>query len=238
MMTSNMGNMNAMPSTMNTGMGSTNMAMPTMNPMSTPTSMNTMMPGMAGMNTGMPSQGMGMTPNMSNMSMGDMSMTSPMGSMGGGMSTDMGMTSGMQTMSSTMTSPMGGSMDRTSYGGSPNMGAPIPSRTGGNMGGSGNGSMGMEQTSVFVRNVSFPLILLLLDVCLFILFYVAQLPFSMSWQDLKQRFTQCGDVKFAEIKMDNGRSKGFGTVKFHNEADAQRAISTRPDPSTSDPRHC
>lgn len=48
----------------------------------------------------------------------------------------------------------------------------------------------------------------------------------MSWQDLKQRFAQCGDVKFAEIKMDNGRSKGFGTVKFHTEADAQRAIST------------
>ena len=48
----------------------------------------------------------------------------------------------------------------------------------------------------------------------------------MNWQDLKQRFTQCGDVKYAEIKMDNGRSKGFGTVKFHSEGDAQRAIST------------
>ena len=153
MMGGNMGGMNTMAaSPMNTGMGS-NMSMPTMNPMSTPTSMNTMMTGMPGMGTNMHSQSMGMSTPMPTMNMGDMSMTSPMGSMGG-MSGDLGMSNTMQPMNSTMTSPMGGGgMDRASYGGSPNMGAPIPSRTGSNMGSGGNG-MGMEQTSVFVRNVS------------------------------------------------------------------------------------
>ena len=35
----------------------------------------------------------------------------------------------------------------------------------------------------------------------------------------------CGEVKFAEIKMENGRSKGYGTVKFLTPEDARRAVS-------------
>ena len=35
-----------------------------------------------------------------------------------------------------------------------------------------------------------------------------------------------GDVKFAELKTDeNGRSKGFGTVRFGTPEDARRAVS-------------
>ena len=33
-----------------------------------------------------------------------------------------------------------------------------------------------------------------------------------------------GDVKFAEIKMENGRSKGVGVVRFTNPELAKRAV--------------
>jgi len=33
-----------------------------------------------------------------------------------------------------------------------------------------------------------------------------------------------GDVRTAMIKMDNGRSRGMGTVSFYNADDARRAV--------------
>lgn len=36
------------------------------------------------------------------------------------------------------------------------------------------------------------------------------------------------DVRFAEIKMENGRSAGWGLVRFGNPDDAQRAICILP----------
>lgn len=51
------------------------------------------------------------------------------------------------------------------------------------------------------------------------------LPFSYTWQDLKDLFSAQGKVLRADIVMDrNGRSKGYGTVLFDKGEDAQRAI--------------
>lgn len=52
-----------------------------------------------------------------------------------------------------------------------------------------------------------------------------QLPFTVTWQDLKEKFRDCGDVRYSEIKMDNGRSKGYGVVRFNSSDDARRAVS-------------
>lgn len=38
-------------------------------------------------------------------------------------------------------------------------------------------------------------------------------------------FFHPGDVKFAEIVLDKGKSTGVGYVRFGNEMDAQRAVS-------------
>lgn len=54
--------------------------------------------------------------------------------------------------------------------------------------------------------------------------FVKNLPFSYSWQSLMDRFKECGDVRTAMIKMDNGRSRGMGTVSFYNPEDARRAV--------------
>ena len=52
-----------------------------------------------------------------------------------------------------------------------------------------------------------------------------QLPYSLDWQTLKKHFQQVGDVRFAEIKMEGGKSAGWGLICFRKEEDAQRAIS-------------
>lgn len=69
----------------------------------------------------------------------------------------------------------------------------------------GGGNMGLEETcTIFVRN----------------------LPFTLTWQNLRDQFKDCGDVKFAELKTDeNGRSKGYGTVRFGTPEDARRAVN-------------
>ncbi|KAK3578291.1 hypothetical protein CHS0354_010495, partial [Potamilus streckersoni] len=50
------------------------------------------------------------------------------------------------------------------------------------------------------------------------------LPYSYGWQTLKEKFREVGDVKFAEIKMEGGKSSGWGLVRFGNSDDAQRAV--------------
>jgi len=55
--------------------------------------------------------------------------------------------------------------------------------------------------------------------------YVSNLPWSTSWQDLKDFFRQAGKVVYADVMTeDGGRSKGCGVVEFETADEAQRAI--------------
>lgn len=55
--------------------------------------------------------------------------------------------------------------------------------------------------------------------------FINNLSYDTSWQDLKDHFRQCGDVERAEVMTNaEGRSKGFGTVRFIKEKDAETAI--------------
>lgn len=52
-----------------------------------------------------------------------------------------------------------------------------------------------------------------------------QLPFHCQWQDLKDLFRQAGTIIRADVALgQDGRSRGFGTVVFATEADAERAV--------------
>ena len=54
--------------------------------------------------------------------------------------------------------------------------------------------------------------------------FVRNLPFSMNWQDLKDKFRCVGDVRYAEIKQKDGKSMGCGIVRFGSKDEAQKAI--------------
>ena len=56
--------------------------------------------------------------------------------------------------------------------------------------------------------------------------FVGSLPFSVRDEQLKELFSQAGEVASAIVIMDRmtGRSKGFGFVEFSNDADADKAI--------------
>jgi RNA recognition motif-containing protein len=56
--------------------------------------------------------------------------------------------------------------------------------------------------------------------------YVGGLPYSTTDNELKEAFSQAGEVSSATIIMDRmtGRSKGFGFVEFDNDADSDKAI--------------
>lgn len=57
--------------------------------------------------------------------------------------------------------------------------------------------------------------------------FVGNLSYDTSWRELKDHFRQCGDVDRVEVpEGPDGRKKGFGTVRFYKEADAQHAIQT------------
>ncbi|KAH8113912.1 hypothetical protein DFH11DRAFT_1509759, partial [Phellopilus nigrolimitatus] len=52
------------------------------------------------------------------------------------------------------------------------------------------------------------------------------LPFHCQWQDLKDLFRQAGTILRADVSLGpDGRSRGFGTVSFANEIDAERAVA-------------
>ena len=57
--------------------------------------------------------------------------------------------------------------------------------------------------------------------------YVGNLPLGASEDDLKNLFTQAGEVKSIKIITDqySGRSRGFGFVEMASQVDAERAIS-------------
>ncbi len=56
--------------------------------------------------------------------------------------------------------------------------------------------------------------------------FVGNLSYDTNWKDLKDHFRQCGDVEHVDvIEGPGGRKKGFGTVRFFKEEDANNAIS-------------
>ncbi|MBT2970259.1 MAG: RNA-binding protein [gamma proteobacterium symbiont of Ctena orbiculata] len=56
--------------------------------------------------------------------------------------------------------------------------------------------------------------------------YVGNLPWSVKDDDLRQLFTEFGDVSSANVIMDkfSGRSRGFGFVEMPDSAAAENAI--------------
>ncbi|KAG0364914.1 hypothetical protein BGX24_004403 [Mortierella sp. AD032] len=55
--------------------------------------------------------------------------------------------------------------------------------------------------------------------------YVANLPYSINWKDLKDLFRKAGPVDRADIFQDReGRSRGTGTLSFESSHDVARAI--------------
>lgn len=55
--------------------------------------------------------------------------------------------------------------------------------------------------------------------------FIGNLPYTTSWQDLKDRFRHAGNIIRADVLLDTtGRSKGQGTVLFESPQDAQKAI--------------
>lgn len=58
------------------------------------------------------------------------------------------------------------------------------------------------------------------------LVYVGNLPFRAAWQDVKDLFKEHGEVIHVDIAQDfDGRSKGFASVLFEKEEDAQASIA-------------
>ena len=57
--------------------------------------------------------------------------------------------------------------------------------------------------------------------------YVGNLPYSVSEQDLLEKFGAFGTVETANLitDRDTGRSKGFGFVEMGTESEAQAAIA-------------
>lgn len=55
--------------------------------------------------------------------------------------------------------------------------------------------------------------------------FVANLPYSINWQALKDMFKECGNVIRADVELDrNGYSRGFGTVIFGTPEEMEGAI--------------
>lgn len=56
--------------------------------------------------------------------------------------------------------------------------------------------------------------------------YVGNLSYSVTEDDLRELFSQAGQIKdvMVIVDRDTRRSKGFGFVEFNNQADAEKAI--------------
>ncbi|XP_075467781.1 heterogeneous nuclear ribonucleoprotein M [Ascaphus truei] len=106
---------------------------------------------------------------------------------------------------------MGSSMDRMGLGMGSNFDRPMDldhSKFGSGFGGSFGGAGGARPAiaprkgcQIFVRNLSF----------------------DCTWKMLKDKFNECGHVVYADIKMESGKSKGCGVVKFESPEVAERA---------------
>ena len=55
--------------------------------------------------------------------------------------------------------------------------------------------------------------------------FVGNLSFETTWMELKDHFRQCGDVERADVKFSDGKSRGFGTIRFCKAQDAEEAIA-------------
>jgi len=57
--------------------------------------------------------------------------------------------------------------------------------------------------------------------------YISNLAWRTSWQDLKDKFRECGNVVYSNvIKDEAGRSKGWGIVEFETPEEALAAINS------------
>jgi hypothetical protein len=60
--------------------------------------------------------------------------------------------------------------------------------------------------------------------------YVGNLDWSVSWQDLKDHFRECGEVIYADVMTEGGkgkgRSKGCGIVEFETAKEAKKVWCT------------
>ena len=58
--------------------------------------------------------------------------------------------------------------------------------------------------------------------------YVGNIPYNATEQDLRELFSECGEIESLKIMKDNftDRSKGFGFIEMANEEDAKKAIGT------------
>merc|ERR1712088_368140 len=135
-----------------------------------------------------------------------------------------GMTGGMSSgMSASMSDNMGGNRGDGLLGsGSSNL--PTPGMMG-SMGGAGMGSgnmggnMGMQS-----RGSSQPSSQSATTVDEYSSVYVKNIPYNYTWQNLKERFSHIGDVRYAAIKTEHGKSKGCGVVRFSSQDCARRAV--------------
>jgi RNA recognition motif-containing protein len=57
--------------------------------------------------------------------------------------------------------------------------------------------------------------------------FVSNLAWRTSWQDLKDKFRECGTVVYTNVMRDeSGRSKGWGIVEFETSEEAVQAMNT------------
>ena len=55
--------------------------------------------------------------------------------------------------------------------------------------------------------------------------FIGNLSWETTWQELKDHFKTCGDVEFAEVATGrDGRSKGFGFIKYGSAKEATEAM--------------
>ncbi|KAF8155705.1 hypothetical protein B0H34DRAFT_850470 [Crassisporium funariophilum] len=95
----------------------------------------------------------------------------------------------------------------------PDYDSPLPSAAGG---GSGSSYLPLMSTTHSASASATKCLVFLLSL---------QLPFHCQWQDLKDLFRQAGTIIRADVALGvDGRSRGFGTVVFATEMDAERAV--------------
>merc|ERR1712043_19801 len=57
--------------------------------------------------------------------------------------------------------------------------------------------------------------------------FIGNLPWSVEWQDLKDLCNQYGSVAYADVPQnDEGKSKGFGLVRFDSPGDCKNCINS------------
>ncbi|KAM9384743.1 heterogeneous nuclear ribonucleoprotein M isoform 2-T2 [Pholidichthys leucotaenia] len=122
----------------------------------------------------------------------------------------MGSAGGLDRFSSGGLDRMGSGMDRMSSGGlgqfdRSDLDRGFGGNSFGGVGGAGAGGSNIRKgCQIFVRN----------------------LPYDFTWKMLKDTFNSCGMVQYADIKMENGKSKGCGVVRFDNPETAELACRT------------